>query len=142
MALSDKLTYGAWEMRVGLRHSYMQFDRTTSPQKPQTREAQINHTSAALGLGYRLNDTQRLWLSNTQSFLPNRGQLRSGGYLPPSEGQQTEAGWEYRNGKQSYLASYFVIKQSNFPAPDPLDKDASILIGTNRSRGFELNAAF
>lgn len=142
LAISDRLSYGAWEMRVGLRHSYMQFDRNTTPNIPQTREAQINHTSGALGLGYRLNDAQRLWLSSTQSFLPNRGHLRSGEYLLPSKGQQTEAGWAYQDSKQSYSASYFDIKQSNLPAIDPLDKDASILIGTNKSQGVEFNAAF
>lgn len=142
LALSDKLTYEAWEMRVGLRQSYMQFDRTTNPNKAQLREAQINHASAALGLGYRLNDTQRVWLSNTQSFLPNRGHLRTGEYLPPSEGRQTEAGWAYQDSKQSYSASFFDIKQSNLPATDPLDKDASILIGTNQSKGVEFNTAF
>lgn len=141
IAISDKISYGDWEMRLGLRRSQMQFDRTTSPVKPQLAEAEIQHTSAAWGVGYTINDAQRLWLSSTQSFLPNRGHLRSGDFLPPSQGQQTEVGWAYKVGKQTFSVSVFNIKQSNLPAVDPLDKDASILIGRNSSKGLEMNAS-
>lgn len=140
VAVSDKMNYGDWEMRLGLRRSNMQFDRTTSPVNPQLTVAQIQHTSAAWGVGYKMNDAQRLWLSNTQSFLPNRGHLRSGEFLPPSQGRQIELGWAYKADKQAFSASVFSIKQSHLPAVDPLDKDAFILIGRNTSQGIELNA--
>lgn len=142
LSLADKLTLEAWELRIGMRRSKMEFDRSTNPLKAQIKEAETSHTSAALGLGYKFSEVQRVWLSSTQSFLPNRGFLRNGDYLPPSKGQQTEAGWTYSQGKQNYSISFFDIKQSNLPAVDPLDKDASILIGTNKSKGVELNASF
>lgn len=142
LSIADKLSLDAWELRVGLRRSTMEFDRSTNPIKAQIKEAEAIHTSAALGLGYKFSDAQRVWLSNTQSYLPNRGHLRNGDYLPPSKGQQIEAGWTYSHAKQNYSVSYFVIKQSNLPAVDPLDKDALVLIGTNESKGVEINTAF
>lgn len=142
ISIADKLSLDDWELRVGLRRSSMQFDRSTNPNKAQIKEAETSHTSAGLGLGYKFSDAQRVWLSSTQSFLPNRGRSRNGDYLPPSKGQQIEAGWAYSDEKQNYSVSYFVIKQSNLPAVDPLDKDASVLIGTNKSKGIEIKTAF
>lgn len=139
IGFSDKLVYDSWEMRLGFRNSSMQFDRTTNKNTAPVRETKINHTSAALGLSYRLNAENRIWFSNTQSFQPNRGNLRSGEYLAPSKGQQTEIGWEYQDARKYFSMSYFDIKQSNLPGVDPVDKDASVLIGANRSFGLEFN---
>ncbi len=84
--------------------------------------------------------TQRLWLSRSDSFLPNRGRFTGGAFLPPSVSSQWELGWQYQRDKQNFSLALFDLHQSNLPAKDPTDPDALVLIGSNRSKGWEAKA--
>lgn len=140
LGVADTITYGPWDLRIGMRRARLQLDSSTNPAVPKARVAESAHTTAALGAGLRLNEAQRVWLSRTESFLPNRGRFSVGAYLPPSGGLQWEAGWEYKTANQSVSVALFDLKQSNLPGRDPADPDALVLIGTNRSRGAEFQA--
>ena len=104
--------------------------------------ADASHTSSSAGLAYKIDTTQRIWASRTESFLPNRGKLSGGAFLPPSISRQFELGWLWQKGKESFSLALFDLEQSNLPAKDPKDPDALVLIGSNRSKGFEAKADF
>lgn len=142
LGLADAITHGPWDVRVGMRRASLQLDSSTNPAVPLARVADSAHTSAAIAAGLRLNEQQRVWLSRTESFLPNRGRFSGGAFLPPSEGLQWEAGWQYKATNQVVSLALFDLKQSNLPGRDPADPDALVLVGTNRARGAEFQANF
>ena len=140
------------ELRVGLRRSQIAIDSATSPNLPQLKVSSAAHNTFSVGLGYVLPGNQRIWLSQAESFQPNRGKLSSGAYLPPSLGRQRELGWErtWANdakadwpGQQDSASSYsgkaslqaYDILQSNLPRRDPTDPDAFVLVGAVQSTG-------
>lgn len=141
LGLADVATYGPWDLRLGVRRSSVAVDSSLNPALPLTQVADKQHTSASLGLGYKISDRHRVWISRSESFLPNRGRQSDGDYLPPSEGLQWETGWQYRHEATQVSATLFDLRQSNLPARDPLDNNAFVLIGSNRSRGVVLSAA-
>ena len=142
IALADTARLGGWELRLGLRRSNYLLASSTSPSLAPAPAADAGHASTSVGLGYQLSDTQRVWSSRAESFLPNRGKLSGGAFLPPSVSSQYELGWLYKRDKQSFSLALFDLQQSNLPAKDPKDPDALVLIGSNRSKGFEARADF
>lgn len=142
MALADTARWGDWEARVGVRRSSYQMASSTSLALAPTPVADASHTSTSVGLGYRLSPAQRLWASRSASFLPNRGKLSGGAFLPPSISRQYELGWRYQKDQHSVSLALFDLAQSNLPAKDPKDPDALVLIGSNRSKGFEAKTEF
>ena len=124
-----------------MRRSSVEIDNSSNPAVPLVTVANKRNTSASLGLGYRIDQAHRLWLSRASSFLPNRGKLSSGDYLPPSEGLQWEAGWHFQRGATQVSAAIFDLRQSNLPGRDPIDSNAFVLIGSSRSRGAVFSAA-
>jgi outer membrane receptor protein involved in Fe transport len=142
VALADVMRLGEWEARLGLRRSSYQLASSTSPTVAIAPVADAAHTSSSLGVGKKVSQTQRLWLSRSDSFLPNRGRFTGGAFLPPSVSSQWELGWQYQQDKQNYSLALFDLRQSNLPAKDPTDPDALVLIGSNRSKGWEAKADF
>ena len=140
VALADVMRLGQWEARLGLRRSSYQLASSTSPTVAIAPVADAAHTSSSLGVGKKITPTQRLWLSRSDSFLPNRGRFTGGAFLPPSVSSQWELGWQYQRDKQNYSLALFDLRQSNLPAKDPTDPDALVLIGSNRSKGWEAKA--
>ena len=142
IALADTATLGDWEARVGIRRSSYQLDSSTSVTKPPEAVSSAEHTTTSFGLAKQITDTQRAWMSNATSFLPNRGRFSGGAFLPPSESSQWELGWQFQTGRNSVSLAVFDLRQSNLPAKDPGDPDALVLIGSNRSQGVELKTDF
>ena len=142
LALADTARWGGWEGRIGIRRSSYQLDASTSLGKPPDAVSTAEHTSTSFGLAKQITDTQRLWISNATSFLPNRGRFSGGAFLPPSESSQWELGLQYRKDRNSVSLAAFDLRQSNLPARDPSDPDALVLIGSNRSQGVEVRADF
>ncbi len=142
VALADVMRLGQWEARLGLRRSSYQLASSTSPTVAIAPVADAAHTSSSLGIGKKITPAQRLWLSRSDSFLPNRGRFTGGAFLPPSVSSQWELGWQYQQDKQNISLALFDLRQSNLPAKDPTDPDALVLIGSNRSKGWEGKADF
>lgn len=127
-----------WELRVGARRSQFDLDSTTTLNAPLKRGVESGYTSTAVAVSKQLNEQQRVWLSRTGSFLPNRGKFSNGDFLPSSESHQTELGWALTNADSQVSVALFSLKQSNLPSKDPADPDALILIGGNKSEGAEV----
>lgn len=127
-----------WELRLGLRRSKFEIDGSTALGVAEKRTAQASYSSTSVGIAKQLNEKQRVWVSRTGAFLPNRGKFTNGDYLPPSESHQTEAGWAWATATSQISVATFKLSQSNLPAKDPKDPDALILIGNNQSQGVEL----
>lgn len=139
--------WGDWQGRLGARRSAYGIDSATSsvawPVRKRVGEAGVTNASGALG--WNASPQQHVWLGTAQSFLPNRGTLSGGEYLPPSNGQQWEAGWRWkRNGESAspdtVALQAFWLRQTNVPAKDPADPTAFVLRGTTASRGVVLSA--
>jgi iron complex outermembrane recepter protein len=141
IGLADTARWGRWDLRAGVRRTALEISSATSPTAPLAKAVDVQHTSASLGAGFRINDAQRLWVTHTESFLPNRGRLASGEFLPPSLGKQWETGWEYKRGPDLLSLAAFDLRQTNLPARDPAVPDAFVLIGSKRSTGAELRSA-
>ena len=142
LALADTARWDGWEGRIGIRRSSYQLDASTSLGKPPDAVSTAEHTSTSFGLAKQITDTQRVWMSNATSFLPNRGRFSGGAFLPPSESSQWELGWQLQTGRNNVSLAAFDLRQSNLPAKDPSDPDALVLIGSNRSQGVEVKADF
>ena len=131
---------GPWELRFGARRSRITVESSVNPAVQEARVIDVGHTTLSAGAGWRWSAAQRVWLARTESFQPNRGRLRSGAYLPPSEGLQWELGWERRVGNHYFAMQVFDLRQSNLPARDPGDSDSFVVVGANRSRGLTASA--
>lgn len=141
IGLADTARWGRWNLRAGVRRTSLAIGSATNPALPLLPSVDVQHTSASLGTGFGINDLQRLWVVRTDSFLPNRGRLASGEFLPPSQGQQWEIGWEHKRGADLLSVAAFDLRQTNLPARNPAVPDAYVLIGSNRSTGAELRSA-
>ncbi|MDO5691374.1 MAG: hypothetical protein Q4G70_02695 [Pseudomonadota bacterium] len=142
--------WNGWDWRVGMRQARLALDGGNTPGQALQAAARAKPLTHALALGRELGQTQRVWLSRTQSFMPNRGQLASGAWLPASRSVQWEAGWAWRaeaaqndapatrQPRPELSVTAFDIRQGNLPAVDPNDRDYYVLRGHVRSRGLEL----
>jgi iron complex outermembrane receptor protein len=82
------------------------------------------------------------YISFAQSFEPQVGNdpLPGGGIVPPSLGEQFEAGLRWQSPDQKLLvqAAVFQIDQTNIVNGDPANPGFSVLIGAQRHRGAEI----
>lgn len=140
IGISDTMRSGPWEARAGVRYSRFSVDSSSNRNRPKARVAQADTATYSVALGYDLSSTQRSWISQTTSFLPNRGKLADGSYLPPSLGHQMEVGWSYSTLDSEVSLSAFDLQQTKLPGRDLKTPDAFVLIGSNRSQGLELRA--
>lgn len=101
------------------------------------------------GLGYALNDNQRLYASYTAIYKPQSGRDKQGKNVQPVMGTNYELGWkgEWLNGGLNASVAFFHITQKNRPititrAMDPSAKSSyTSASGEVRSRGVELEIA-
>ena len=82
------------------------------------------------------------YISFAQSFEPQVGNdpLPGGGTVPPSLGEQFEAGLRWQSPDERVLvqAAVFQIDQTNIVNGDPANPGFSVLIGAQRHRGAEI----
>ena len=140
LALTDRIELpSGLELRLGVRQSAVGITTASNTPTPKSA-AQFSHNTYAAALAWQLTPAHKAWLSRTTSFEPNRGQLRSGDFLPPQTGRQIEAGWAYSNLGQRWSATMFNISQTNLPNTDPLDKNYIVPAGTAQVSGLVLSA--
>ena len=137
-----------WQWSVGARRSAYAIDSASSSTSWMARKrvGESGVTSASGALGWNVAPAQHLWLGTAQSFLPNRGTLTGGEYLPPSNGQQWEMGWRWSGGgatgrTNTVALQAFWLRQTNVPAVDPGDPTAFVLQGSTASRGVVASAS-
>lgn len=140
LSMGHVLSTGPWELRAGLRRAQMRFEGSSQPNQGLRTTTDAGKTSASISLRRHISATQQVWLSRTESFLPNRGRSSDGAFLPPSEGRQWESGWRWQTGRHHLAVSAYDLRQSKLPGRDPDDPDALRLIGSLRSQGVSVLA--
>lgn len=95
-----------------------------------------------VGGSYSVTGNITAFMSFSTSTEIQFGQLRGGGFVPPRESEQIEAGikTEWFDGRFGANLSVFEIEQTNQAESDLTDstRTFSVLVGTQRSRGVEL----
>ncbi|MHC5673388.1 TonB-dependent siderophore receptor [Nostoc sp.] len=99
--------------------------------------------SPRVGLVYQPSKLISLYTSYSQSFLPTYGFNPDGRAFKPTKGTQYEAGIkaDFLDGKLSTTLAAYQISKTNVTTPDPNNRDFSIQVGEQRSRGIELDIA-
>jgi TonB-dependent Receptor Plug Domain len=140
-ALADSVQWNDHlELRAGLRHSRIALASANSAAIPAA-VGQANHNTLSLGVTWKVDAFQKLWLSRIESFEHVAGQRSNGAFLPPQLGLQWELGWRRESANDKVSVSLFNITQSNIPGVDPLDRDYLVPIGTVRSQGASVQAS-
>lgn len=75
VGLSNTVRNGVWEFRAGIRQARYEIDSSTARGLAPTSVADADHTSHSWAVGTHITPHQRIWLSQSMSFLPNRGRL-------------------------------------------------------------------
>jgi len=97
----------------------------------------------SVGVVYNQSHWLNPFVSYSTSLTPQRGVLADGGLTPFREGEQIDLGLksEWLGDRLATTASLFQIEQTNIAEGDPNNPGFSILIGDQRTRGFEFEAA-
>ncbi|NTV95118.1 MAG: TonB-dependent siderophore receptor [Thiobacillus sp.] len=135
--LFDRIEAGPrLHLMAGLRRAGLNIATDNGTVKKQATD--VEHTATNWGGLFKVAEDRAVYLSRSESFQPNRGLDRFGGFLSPRTGRQYELGW-HAGGADYFHAALFDIRQDNLTAPDPLDKTALTAVGSIRSRGIELD---
>ena len=97
-----------------------------------------------VGAIYNQNHWFNPFISYSTALAPQVGALSDNpGPIPFSEGEQIEAGLksEWLGGRLATTASIFQIEQTDIVEDDPAGTAFSVLVGDQRTRGFEFEAA-
>lgn len=132
IALNDQLS-----LSFGVRQSQYDFLQTRNGYVTQDNNESDRSYSA--GVIWSFVPTQKLFVSYSESFLPNITTDSNDKPFKPKEGVQYELGWLYQPSKAlSLQITAFDITQSNLLTRDPNDPGNSILAGTYKAKGIEL----
>ncbi|SFG03591.1 iron complex outermembrane recepter protein [Novosphingobium sp. CF614] len=103
-----------------------------------------NDFSPRIGANYLITPQVALYASWSRSFSPQFGWMESfdGTALPNGRGKNIEAGLKVNVGGFSATASVFQLTRTNVPTADPLHAGYYVVTGEQRSRGFEMEAAW
>lgn len=137
--LFDRLSIAKnWHVLAGMRQTWMRVDTDNGTVAKTATD--VDTLTKTWGIVHTPNAAWSIYFSRAESFEPNRGQDRFGGYIPPRQGRQYEAGFNVRgeDARNRLHAALFEITQSNLTTTDPLDRTALIAVGTVRSQGLEL----
>ena len=139
-AVSDRIVFSPrWELHGAVTHNAMRIESSATT-APMALVAVQGLTNVAVTGNHRLTDAMRLWVGWSDAFEPNRGQMKSGDFLPPKRARQTEFGGEFRQGTQKLQISIYDIDQSNLAGVDPADKNYVVPVGSARSSGLQFSA--
>lgn len=123
---------------AGLRESAIKIE--TGNATTTSTAADIRHLTSVGGVAWQAVPQLALHLTRSESFEPNRGTTRSGGFLQPRQGTQWETGIGFDSRQWGVKLALFDLQQSNLTATDPLDRNALVTIGTIRVQGVETAA--
>lgn len=135
---TDRLTIVA-----GARYDdYERTNLTTDATAPE------EETTVRIGGSYALTDSFNAYLSYAESFVPQRGVLRSGGPIEPETAVNHEFGIKgsLLDGRLALTAAVFALTRENVATADPnnMPGDPFFVIptGEQEHNGFEVSARF
>jgi iron complex outermembrane recepter protein len=134
----DTVRFGErWVALVGVAHDRFKGFETDGTADDGRYED--SKTTGRLGLVWKLTPQQSLYLSRSESFVPQSVFVNSlGGPFPPEEGTQWETGWqiESQDRRSSLSVALFHIRKKNIA--EPVDLVSPPQIDAVRSRGLEV----
>lgn len=97
-------------------------------------------TTGSAGLIYEVIDGVSPYVSYAESFLPQGGYAASGEAVKPESGKQTEVGvkFSFAQGRIQATVAHFDLERQDVRASDASNPGFYILIGEQRTRGYEL----
>lgn len=115
---------------------------TTGDPPFQVNNLVVDQFSPQVGLTYGIAKEINLYFNYGKSFVPQTGLTRSGRGLNPEFGVQYEGGVKgnFFNRKVTLSLAAYDIKRSGIAGVDPQDQNFLIEIGTQESKGVELEA--
>jgi iron complex outermembrane recepter protein len=103
--------------------------------------------SPRLGVNYRFVPSASVYLSYSQSFLPQTGRIddgtASGAFVDPETGRQWETGIKafFLDGRATTTLAFYRLLRRNVATPNPVNPNFVLLTGEQRSQGIELETA-
>lgn len=139
LGIAYTLDWHAWHLRSAWRRTNYSLAASSSRTSPLVTSSEGEKDIHSASLSYEWNNQHASALSYSQAFLPNRGRLASGEFLPASNSRQWEIShrWQWSEASKLNIAAFDLL-QSDLAARDPAVPDAFILLGSNRSKGYEL----
>ena len=113
LGLASAWERGRLELRLGVRQSSIAIDSASLPGQALVRQSEARPLTTSAGVGWRISPLLRTWLSRTESFLPNRGKLSGGAYLPPTDGAQWEVGLQHKQTDHELALQVYDLRQTN-----------------------------
>lgn len=139
ISLAYSLDWHAWHWRSAWRRTNYSLAASSNRSSPLATSSQGSKDIHSASLSYEWSQSQASALAYGQAFLPNRGRFANGEFLPASSSRQWEISHQWQWGESSKLhIAAFDLLQSDLAARDPAVPDAFILLGSNRSKGYEL----
>jgi iron complex outermembrane receptor protein len=135
IALRDNL-----KLLAGVRLDHVRQRSADAFSGAETNKRTLTNVAPRAGLVFNPARSTALYVSYTNSFLPQYGVSRTGEAFDPQRGRQYEAGVKQNLLGDRLFATlaFYQIWKSNVPTTDPEDTRFSILTGEQRSRGGEL----
>jgi iron complex outermembrane recepter protein len=100
--------------------------------------------SPRIGANYLITPEVAVYASWSRSFSPQFGWMDSfdGSPLPNGRGKNIEAGVKVQAGDFQATGAVFQLTRTNVPTADPVHMGFYVVTGEQRSRGFEIEAAW
>lgn len=132
----DQISLNHWRFVLGGREDWVNYSYTNGG--PYTQDDKKFTWRA--GAVYLFNNGLAPYFSYSTSYQPDIGVTASGSALPPTSGQQYEAGIKYQKpgSRNLVTAAVYNLAQQNVGVMDPNNPNFDISIGEITSRGVEL----
>ena len=137
--LQDYISIGEkWNFFGGI--SYLDGEATREDANPERGTLEDDTVDFSMGVVYNHSPLVNPFITYSTSLMPQNGNLLNGDPIPFREGEQLEIGWkgELFDGNALFTGSVFEIEQTNIAEGLPNNPGFSALVGTQRTRGLEL----
>ncbi|MCU6501331.1 TonB-dependent siderophore receptor [Rugamonas sp. A1-17] len=144
----DLMSYEKWNLVLNARRTQYQTPDNQStfylPKGPQTyyySSTSVLHNTGGAGLVYQLNDHTSLYASYAEGFVPNTLLSCAGGFAPPNETKNREAGakFDLLDSQFTLTTALFSLQRSNQLVFDRVNNCYNVR-DAQRTRGAEVDA--
>ncbi|MCS2892102.1 TonB-dependent receptor [Parabacteroides faecis] len=138
--LQDQLSFtDQLKLLIGARADWVN-DKQDNYIKETKSDEKNFAISPRVGAVYMPIPSLSLYLSYSQSFVPQSGQTKDGKAFDPIRSKQWEAGIKksFFNDRLTSSLAFYKLSKTNLPTTDPEDEEFKILIGEQTSKGIEL----
>ncbi|MGV7207874.1 TonB-dependent siderophore receptor [Oxalobacteraceae bacterium A2-2] len=144
----DLMSYEKWNLMLNARRTQYQtpdnqstFYTTKGPQSYYYSGTSVLHNTGGAGLVYQLNDRTSLYASYAEGFVPNTSLSCAGGFAPPNETKNREAGakFDLMDSQFTLTTALFSLQRSNQLVYDRVNNCYNTR-DAQRTRGAEVDA--